>query len=228
MRILIVMTSNDRLGASGRKTGLWLEEFAAPYYLFRDTGAELVLASPLGGRPPVDPKSDEPDAQTAATRRFAGDRDAQQAFAATRRLPTLSAEEFDALFYPGGHGPLWDLHQDKDSLRLIGEFTAAGKPVAAVCHGPCVLIHARAADGSPLLQGKRVTAFTNSEEQAVGLTRVVPYALEDALKKQGAQFECGADFQPFCVRDGLLITGQNPASSEPAARALIALLEGEK
>lgn len=224
MRLLMVMTSNDRLGASGQKTGLWLEEFAAPYYAFVDAGAEVVLATPLGGRPPVDPKSDAADAHTDATRRFASDAAAQRAFASTAKLAEMNAADFDALFYPGGHGPLWDLVQDPDSLRLIPAFAAADKPIAAVCHGPCVLIYARDGNGAPLLQGRRVTGFTNSEERAVGLTRVVPYALEDMLVKQGAQFESGADFAPYCVRDGNLVTGQNPASSAPAAHLVLELL----
>lgn len=224
MNILMVLTSHDRLGDTGKKTGFWLEEFAAPYYVFKDAGANITLASPQGGQPPVDPKSDEPDGQTEATRRFKADRAAQKALASTTRLADVSPDGYDAVFYPGGHGPLWDLAQDTDSLRLIETMHAAGKPVAAVCHGPGVLCHAKAQDGSPLVAGKSVTGFTNTEEEAVQLTKVVPFLVEDELKKQGARYSKAPDWQPYVLTDGNLITGQNPASSEPAAHALLTRL----
>lgn len=221
MKILMVLTSHEDLGDTGRKTGFWLEELAAPYYAFRDAGAEIVLASPKGGQPPLDPKSNEPDFQTDATRRFEGDSDAQAALASTERLDTVSHDGFDAVFYPGGHGPLWDLAEDRTSIALIETTLSAGKPVALVCHAPGVLRHAKAANGAPLVDGKRVTGFANSEEDAVGLTDIVPFLVEDELKRNGGDFSKGADWAPYVVEDGLLITGQNPASSEPAARALI-------
>lgn len=224
MNILMVLTSHDRLGDTGKKTGFWLEEFAAPYYVFKDAGANITLASPQGGQPPVDPKSDEPDGQTEATRRFKADSAAQKALASTTRLADVSPDNYDAVFYPGGHGPLWDLAQDTDSLRLIETMHAAGKPVAAVCHGPGVLCHAKAQDGSPLVAGKSVTGFTNTEEEAVQLTKVVPFLVEDELKKQGARYSKAPDWQPYVLTDGSLITGQNPASSEPAAHALLTRL----
>ena len=221
MKILMVLTSHDRLGNTGRKTGFWLEEFAAPYYAFKDAGAEITLASPKGGEPPLDPKSAEPDFQTDDTRRFESDAAAKAALAATARLDTVSHEAFDAVFYPGGHGPLWDLAEDRRSIALIEGTIAADKPVALVCHAPGVLRHARAADGKPLVQGRNVTGFTNTEEEAVGLTAIVPFLVEDELKRNGGLFSKVADWQPYVVADGLLITGQNPASSAPAARALI-------
>jgi len=221
VKILMVLTSHDRLGNTGRKTGFWLEEFAAPYYAFKDAGAEITLASPKGGEPPLDPKSAEPDFQTDDTRRFEADAAAKAALAATARLDTVSHEAFDAVFYPGGHGPLWDLAEDRRSIALIEGTIEADKPVALVCHAPGVLRHARAADGKPLVQGRNVTGFTNTEEEAVGLTAVVPFLVEDELKRNGGLFSKVADWQPYVVADGLLITGQNPASSAPAARALI-------
>jgi putative intracellular protease/amidase len=224
MKILMVLTSHDRLGNTGKKTGFWLEEFAAPYYAFKDAGAEVTLASPKGGQPPLDPKSDEPDAQTAATRRFKADDAAQHALAHTGKLADVSAKAFDAVFYPGGHGPLWDLAQDADSIRLIEGMAAAGKPVAAVCHAPGVLRDAKGTDGKLLIDGKKVTGFTNSEEAAAKLTDVVPFLVEDMLIKGGGHYSKGADYQPHVVTDGTLITGQNPASSEPAARALLSQL----
>jgi putative intracellular protease/amidase len=225
MNILMVLTSHDRLGDTGKKTGFWLEEFAAPYYVFKDAGATLTLASPRGGQPPLDPKSDEPDAQTEATRRFRADREAQEALANTVTLSSVRADDFDAVFYPGGHGPLWDLAQDADSIRLIEAMIAAGKPVAAVCHAPGVLGSVRGVDGDLLVKGKRVTGFTNTEEAAVGLTEVVPFLVEDMLVKNGGQFSKADDWQPYVLTDGLLVTGQNPASSEPGAHALLALLK---
>ena len=224
MNILMVLTSHDQLGNTGHKTGFWLEEFAAPYYVFKDAGAKLTLASPLGGQPPLDPKSDDSASQTDATRRFKGDGAAQLALAATVKLQALKATDFDAVFYPGGHGPLWDLAEDAASIALVDAMIAAGKPVAAVCHAPGVLRHARAPDGRPLVQGKNVAGFTNTEEAAAGLTEVVPFLVEDMLKEHGGRFSKAADWQPHVVVDGLLITGQNPASSEPAAKALLAKL----
>jgi len=225
MNILMVLTSHDQLGNTGKKTGFWLEEFAAPYYVFKDAGATLTLASPQGGQPPLDPKSDEPDAQTEATRRFQDDPAARQALANTVKLSSVNAQAFDAVFYPGGHGPLWDLAQDPDSIRLIETMIASGKPVAAVCHAPGVLGQVKGPDGAPLVQGKRVTGFTNTEEAAVGLTDVVPFLVEDMLVKNGGQYSKAGDWAPYVVTDGLLVTGQNPASSEPGAQALLALLK---
>jgi putative intracellular protease/amidase len=215
--ILIVLTSHDRLGDTGEKTGFWLEEFAAPYYVFRDAGLDITLASPAGGQPPLDPKSSDPDAQTAATRRFEGDLQAQAALASTRPLASVDSADFDAVFYPGGHGPLWDLHGLADSIRLIEAFWASGKVVAAVCHAPAVLLQARDASGNALIAGRQVTGFTNDEEAAVNLTDVVPFLLEDELKSRGGVFSRAEPFAAWIRRDGLLITGQNPASSEPVA-----------
>lgn len=225
MKILMVLTSHGQLGDTGQRTGFWLEELAAPYDVFRNAGAELVLASPQGGQPPLDPKSDAPDAQTEATRRFRADRQAMQAQATTRPLADVNVDEFDAVFYPGGHGPLWDLAESQESRALIESTLAAGKPVAAVCHAPGVLRHVRAPDGKPLVQGKRVTGFTNTEEAAVGLTDVVPFLVEDMLKANGGQYSKGADWQSHVVTDGLLVTGQNPASSAEAAQALLRVLQ---
>jgi putative intracellular protease/amidase len=221
MHILMVLTSHDKLGNTGGKTGFWLEVFAAPYYVFKDAGVEITLASPLGGQPPLDPKSDEPASQADAVRRFKDDAAAQAVLAGTHRLADVHAADFDAVFYPGGHGPLWDLAKDTSSIALIETMLAAGKPVAAICHGPCVLRHAKTPDGTPVVQGKAVTGFTNSQERAVGLTEVVPFLVEDMLKDSGARYSKLADWQPYVVTNGQLITGQNPASSEPAARALL-------
>ncbi|EIL91253.1 type 1 glutamine amidotransferase domain-containing protein [Rhodanobacter sp. 115] len=224
MKILVVLTSHDQLGDTGKKTGFWLEEFAAPYYAFKDAGADITLASPRGGQPPLDPKSDDPSAQTDATRRFKADKAAQALLANTHKLQDMKAGDFDAVFYPGGHGPLWDLAEDADSIALIQSTLAAGKPVAAVCHAPGVLRHVKSADGQPLVQGKSVTGFTNSEEEAVGLTGIVPFLVEDMLKNNGGHYSKSGDWQPHVVSDGLLITGQNPASSEPVAQALLKML----
>ena len=224
MNILMILTSHDKLGDTGKKTGFWLEEFAAPYYVFKDAGATLTLVSPLGGQPPLDPSSDAPDAQTADTTRFKADPAAQAALASTLRLSAVRASDFDAVFYPGGHGPLWDLAEDRQSIALIEAMMAAGKPVAAVCHAPAVLRHAKAADGSPLVQGRAVTGFSNSEERAAQLTEVVPFLVQDMLAEQGGRYSCGPDWQPHVLTDGPLITGQNPASSAPAARALLSRL----
>ncbi|QJI40903.1 type 1 glutamine amidotransferase domain-containing protein [Pseudomonas sp. ADAK2] len=224
MNILMVLTSHDQLGNTGKKTGFWLEEFAAPYYTFKDAGAQLTLASPKGGQPPLDPKSDEPDAQTAATDRFRKDSAAQSALASTVVLSSVKAEDFDAVFYPGGHGPLWDLAEDQDSIALIEAFYKAGKPVATVCHAPGVLRHVKDAQGQPLVKGKRVTGFSNTEEEAVQLTDVVPFLVEDVLKANGGIYSKGADWASYITTDGLLLSGQNPASSEATAKALLAKL----
>ena len=225
MKILMVLTSHDRLGDTGHKTGFWLEEFAAPYYAFRDAGAEVVLASPKGGQPPLDPKSDDPGSQTDATRRFAGDAAARLALGNTLKLADAVTMPFDAVFYPGGHGPLWDLAEDPSSIWLIEAAFGAGKPVAAVCHAPGVFRHARTAAGAPLVRDRKVTGFSNSEEQVVGLTAVVPFLVEDMLKANGGHYERVDLWQSFAITDGLLVTGQNPASSEAAAKALLALVQ---
>jgi putative intracellular protease/amidase len=224
MKILMVLTSHDKLGNTGRKTGFWLEEFAAPYFTFKDAGAEIVLASPKGGQPPLDPKSNEPNYQTDLTHRFEADADAKARLAATVRLDSVKSEDFDTVFYPGGHGPMWDLAEDQNSVKLIETMFQAGKPVALVCHAPGALRHAKTPDGKSLVQGKRVTGFTNTEEEAVGLTKVVPFLVEDELKAKGGIFSKAADWQPYVLTDGLLITGQNPASSGPAAKVLIETL----
>ena len=219
-----VLTSHDQLGDTGKKTGFWLEEFAAPYYVFKDAGASVTLASPKGGQPPLDPKSDAADAQTDATRRFKDDADAQAQLASTKRLSEVTIDGFDAVFFPGGHGPLWDLAEDADARRLIDGFAAADRPVGAVCHAPAVFRHTQGPDGKPLVSGRRVTGFTNTEEDGVGLTDVVPFLVEDMLKANGGNYEKGADWASFVLTDGKLVTGQNPASSEDAAKALLKLL----
>lgn len=224
MKILMVLTSHDELGTTGKKTGFWLEELAAPYYAFLDAGAEITLASPKGGQPPLDPKSDEPDSQTDETRRFHADSAAQAVLASTVKLDTVDQAAFDAVFYPGGHGPLWDLANDKHSISLIEKTLQAGKPVALVCHAPGVLRDVKNADGTPLVKGKKVTGFTNSEEEGVGLTEVVPFLVEDVLKQNGGLYSRGDDWQSYTVQDGLLITGQNPGSSAETAKVLLASL----
>jgi putative intracellular protease/amidase len=226
MKIVMVLTSHDQLGNTGRKTGFWLEEFAAPFFVFRDAGVELTLASPKGGQPPVDPKSDLPENQTAAMARFKKDPAAQQALAHTSKLADMKSEAFDTVFYVGGHGPLWDLAESADSIALLESFYNSGKPIALVCHSPGVLRHVTY-DGAPLVKGKRVTGFTNGEEEAVQLTHVVPFLVEDELLRLGATFEKRANWQPFAIVDGRLVTGQNPASSTSAAQALVKLL-GER
>ena len=223
-KILMVLTSHDTLGDTGKKTGFWLEEFAAPYYVFKDAGADVTLASPKGGQPPLDPKSDDADAQTDDTRRFKRDDAAQRALASTVKLSDVKADGFDTIFYPGGHGPLWDLAEDADSRRLIEAFAKKGQPIGAVCHAPAVFRHADDPDGKKLVSGKRVTGFTNTEEQGVGLTNVVPFLVEDMLKQNGGKYEKGADWGSYVVRDGMLVTGQNPASSAAAAKELLMLL----
>lgn len=227
MKILMVLTSHDELGNTGRKTGFWLEEFAAPYFVFRDADIELTLTSPKGGQPPVDPKSDLPENQTPAMVRFKQDEIAQQALAHTVPLADMKAEDFDTIFYVGGHGPMWDLAESPVSIALIESFYNAGKPVALVCHSPGVLRHVTY-KGEPLVKGKRVTGFTNDEEEEVHLTKVVPFLVEDELTRLGAIFEKVPNWQPFSIVDGRLITGQNPASSTSAAQALLKLLESEK
>tara|TARA_R110001583_G_scaffold8812_1_gene41679 strand:+ start:53 stop:727 length:675 start_codon:yes stop_codon:yes gene_type:complete len=224
MKILMVLTSHDKLGDTGNKTGFWLEEFAAPFYVFNDAGAEVTLASPKGGQPPLDPSSDADDAQTEATKRFKGDDAAQKELANTKVLSDVSADGYDAIFYPGGHGPLWDLAEDKASINLIETFAASDRPVGAVCHAPAVFKHTKGTDDKPLVSGKTVTGFTNTEEEAVGLTDVVPFLVEDMLKSNGGTYKKGDDWASFVVTDGKLVTGQNPASSEEAAHKLLSLL----
>ena len=224
MNVLIVLTSHDTLGNTGRKTGFWLEELAAPYYALKEAGARITLASPAGGQPPLDPKSNEPGFQTDETRRFEADADANAQLANTVRLDSVSQADFDAVFYPGGHGPLWDLAEDRGSISLIEAFIGANKPVALVCHAPGVLRHVKNADGTPLVQGKRVTGFTNSEEAAVELTDIVPFLVEDELKAKGGIFSRDDDWGSYVVTDGLLITGQNPGSSAAAAKQLLSTL----
>ena len=227
MKILMVLTSHDILGNTGKKTGFWLEEFAAPYYVFTDAGAQVTVVSPKGGQPPIDPKSDDPANQTPAQIRFKGDKKAQEVLANTGKLDSVAAKDFDTVFYPGGHGPMWDLAEDPLSIKLIEDFYNSGKPVATVCHAPGVLRHVKH-KGEPLVKGKRVTGFTNTEEEAVGLTNVVPFLVEDELRKLGGRFEKVADWQPFAITDGRLITGQNPASSEVTAKALLHLMGSAK
>ena len=224
MKVLIVLTSHDELGDTGEKTGFWLEEFASPYYHLKDAGVQVTLASPRGGQPPLDPKSHEPDFQTDDTRKFDDDKAAQNELAHTAKLAEMKAEDFDAVFYPGGHGPLWDLHNDNDSIALIEGFIAAGKPVAAVCHAPAVLLNAKDQNGDSLVKGKEVTGFSNSEEAAVELTDVVPYLLEDQLRARGGEYRKVEDWNSLAIVDGLIITGQNPASSAAVAEALIKAL----
>ena len=224
MKILIVLTSHSELGNTGKKTGFWIEEFAAPYYTLKDAGADITIASPKGGQPPIDPKSAEPENQTDATRRFDNDAALKNLLAHTERLSDIDAEDYDAVFYPGGHGPLWDLTIDEDSIQLISAFLEAKKPVAAVCHAPAVLLNVKDENGDPLVKGKKVTGFTNTEEAAVGLTEVVPFLLEDELKSEGGIYSKKEDWASYVVQDGLLITGQNPGSSEAVAERLLSLL----
>ncbi len=226
MKILMVLTSHDQLGATGRKTGIWLEEFAAPYFVFQDTGADVTLVSPKGGQPPIDPKSDLPENQTSATTRYKQDKRAQQAFARTSLLSEVKAEDFDTVFYPGGHGPMWDLAESQDSIALIESFYNSGKFVAFVCHAPGVLRHVTY-KGEPLVKGKHVTGFTNGEEEEVGLTKVVPFLVEDELLRLGAIFEKVRNWQPFAISDGRLVTGQNPASGTSTAQTLLKQLKAE-
>ncbi len=223
-RILVVLTSHDTLGKTGRKTGFWLEEFAAPYYVFRDAGANVTLASPAGGHPPIDPKSAEPEWQTEATHRFDADVAGKEALASTLKLSDVDAGDYDAVFFPGGHGPMWDYPDNTTLAGLIEAFDEEGKPIGAVCHGPAALVGARRADGTPFVAGRRVTAFTNGEEDAVELSDVVPFLLEDRLRDLGATIDNAADFTEHAITDGNLVTGQNPQSSEAGAKAVLALL----
>ncbi len=224
MKILIVLTSHDRLGGTGKKTGFWLEELAAPYYVLKDVGAAVTLASPKGGQPPRDPKSEAPEFQTGLTKRFRTDTAAQAELANTKKLADVSADDFDAVFYPGGHGPMWDMPDNATSIALIEAFVKAGKPVGAVCHASAALVNVRGQDGGYLVKGRRVTGFTKTEEEAVGLAAVVPFLLEDRLKERGGIYDRAADWAPYVQVDGRLVTGQNPASSGPAAKALLKLL----
>ena len=226
MNILMVLTSHSELGNTGKKTGFWIEEFAAPYYLFKDAGAEITIASPKGGQPPIDPKSDEPDSQTPATIRFKADEELQKILSQTKKLSEVTQDGFDAVFYPGGHGPLWDLTNDNDSIKLIEAFWKNKKPVAAVCHAPAVLLNVKDENDDALVKDKKVTGFTNAEEEAVQLTEVVPFLLEDELFKKGGIYSNKENWASYVVTDGLLITGQNPQSSEAAAEQLIKVLKG--
>jgi putative intracellular protease/amidase len=228
MRILIVLTSHSALGTTGEKTGFWVEEFTTPYYVLEDAGATITIASPAGGQPPVDPKSEVKEAQTLTTKRFYADSNAIDKVAHTKKLSEIKVDDFDAVFYPGGHGPLWDLANDKDSIALIEGFYHKQKPIAFVCHAPAALLKVKAENGHPLVKGKKLTSFSNTEEEAVGLTKVVPFLLEDELVKLGAHFSKGTDWSSYTEHDGLLITGQNPASSEAVAQLLLKTLIGKK
>jgi len=228
MKLLIVLTSHSELGNTGKKTGFWIEEFAAPYYVLADSGADISIASPLGGQPPVDPKSEVPEAQTPATKRFYTDLDAIDKVANSIKLSDVQYSDYDAVFYPGGHGPLWDLVNDKYSIQLIEDFYDAGKPVAFVCHAPAALVNVKAENGEPLVKGKKLTSFSDTEELAVGLDKVVPFLLEAELIKLGAEYSKGADWASYVQQDGLLITGQNPASSEAVATLLLKTLQDKK
>ncbi len=225
MKILMILTSHDRLGDTNQKTGFWLEEFAAPYYVFKDNGCQITLASPAGGQPPVDPKSDVPDTRTEATERLSEDDEAQELLANTRRLDALNPEEFDAVFFPGGHGPLWDLAEDINSISLVEDFNRRGKPIGCVCHGPGVLLHVKDSEGNPLVRGRRVTGFSNREESLTQLTEVVPFMIQDMLNTSGGLYSKSDNWISHIEVDGNLVTGQNPASSRAAAEAIIELLK---
>jgi putative intracellular protease/amidase len=224
MKVLFVLTSHSELGDTGLKTGFWIEEFATPYYTLADEGVEITIASPKGGQPPIDPKSDEPENQTAATERFHADEALNDKLSKSLVLAEINEQDYDAVFYPGGHGPLWDLANDADSISLIEDFYKNNKPVALVCHAPGALIHVKAENGEPLVKGKEVTGFSNTEEEAVQLTKVVPFLVEDEMKNLGATYSKGSDWESYVKQDGLLITGQNPGSSEEAAKLLLAAL----
>jgi len=228
MKVLIVLTSHSDLGDTGQKTGFWIEEFAAPYYLMADNGVELTISSPKGGQPPIDPKSDSPENQTPATKRFHADEALKAKLANSLKLSEVNQGDYDAVFYPGGHGPLWDLAEDKNSIILIESFYEHNKPIAFVCHAPAALVHVKTANGEPLVKGKQVTGFSNTEEEAVQLTKVVPFLLEDELKNLGATYSKGADWSSHVMKDGLLITGQNPGSSEETAKMLLETLKAGK
>lgn len=225
MKVLMILTSHSELGNTGDKTGFWIEEFASPYYVFVDAGAEITIASPAGGQPPVDPKSETKEAQTPSTERFFKDNVAIDKVAHTFKLNDINEEDFDAVFYPGGHGPLWDLATDKTSIKLIETFYNHQKPIAFVCHAPAALVNVKTTDGEPLVKSKQVTGFSNTEEEAVKLTKVVPFLLEDELKKHGGYYSKGADWKSYVKQDGLLITGQNPGSSEETAKLLLKALK---
>ena len=225
MKILFVLTSHSELGNTGEKTGFWIEEFASPYYYLVDKGVDVVLASPDGGQPPIDPTSDKPENQTESTKRFKADKELQEKLSKTHKLSEVSADDYDAVFYPGGHGPLWDLAESEVSSQLIEDFYTSGKPVSFVCHAPAALKNVKNADGEPLVKGKKVTGFTNSEEELVKLTDVVPFLVEDMLKEKGAIYSKAGDFEEYALEDGLLITGQNPASSEKVAEILLEKLQ---
>ena len=220
-KVLFVLTSHDQLGNTGEKTGFWIEEFAAPFYVLKDNGISITLASPKGGQPPIDPKSEMPDFQTAATQRFNEDKETQEALANTTQLASIKQDDYDAIFYPGGHGPLWDLAEDEQSIALIESFITNNKPVSAVCHAPGIFKHTKNSNGEALVKGKKVTGFSNTEEDAVQLTNVVPFLVEDMLTQHGAHYSKGEDWTPYAIEDGLLITGQNPASSELVAELLL-------
>ena len=228
MKILFVLTSHSQLGSTDQKTGFWIEEFATPYYVLSDAGAQITIASPAGGQPPVDPKSEVTEAQTTSTQRFFKDITAVDKVANSHKLSDIDPEDFDALFYPGGHGPLWDLATDKTSIKLIEDFYNTQKPIAFVCHAPAALVNVKAENGQPLVKGKKVTGFSDTEEEAVGLTKIVPFLLEQELKKLGAHYSKGADWASYTQHDGLLITGQNPGSSEEVAKLLLQVVRGEK
>jgi putative intracellular protease/amidase len=225
MNVLFVLTSHNKLGNTDEKTGFWIEEFASPYYFLNDAGVDITLASPKGGQPPVDPKSELPESQTDATHRLIEDSITQEKLSQTKKLSEIDANHYDAIFYPGGHGPLWDLTNDADSIHLIESFYNSGKPVAAVCHAPSVLLNAKTSEGVPIVQGRDVTGFTNNEEIAVGLQNTVPFLLEDELKSKGGHYRSADEWAAFAIKDGLLITGQNPASSKAAAEILLSELE---
>ena len=224
-KILFVLTSHDQLGDTGKKTGFWIEEFAAPYYLLKDKGVDITLASPKGGQPPIDPSSEAPESQTPATERFNGDKETQDLLSKTLKLDAVNQSDYDAVFYPGGHGPLWDLAEDAQSIALIESFYNNNKPISAVCHAPAVFRHTKNTDGTPLVQGKKVTGFSNSEEEAVQLTNVVPFLVENMLQENGGTYSKGDDWSPYALEDGLIITGQNPASSELVAELLLNKLD---
>ncbi len=228
MKILFVLTSHSALGNTGEKTGFWIEEFATPYYVLADAGADITIASPKGGQPPVDPKSELADAQTPSTKRFYEDSTLIDKMAYSLKLSDIKQDDFDAVFYPGGHGPLWDLENDKDSIRLIESFYNHQKPIAFVCHAPAALVNVKAKNGEPLIKGKELTSFSNTEEEAVKLTKVVPFLLEDELKKHGAIYTKGENWTSYVKQDGLLITGQNPASSEAVAKMIVEALKDKK
>jgi putative intracellular protease/amidase len=228
MKVLIVLTSHSDLGNTGEKTGFWVEEFAAPYYVLADAGVEITIASPKGGQPPIDPKSATPESQTEATKRFDADEALKTKLAHSVKLSEINQADYDAVFYPGGHGPLWDLANDETSISLIEDFYKHDKPIAFVCHSPAALVKVKAPNGEPLVKGKEITGFTNTEEEAVQLTGVVPFLLEDELVKLGGKYSKGADWGSYVKKDGLLITGQNPASSEAAAHLLLDTLKASK